>query len=120
MSKRLEFSRKTRARRFEHCKGKCEGCGVKLVPGKFDYHHEKEAEDGGDNSFENCRVLCDNCHAPLTKAFIRRIRKADRQRDRNIGALKPKRSIPRRPKEPRVYTKTLPPRRHIQTGERYD
>lgn len=88
MTTRLEFTRKTKALRFQHCKGLCEGCGVRLMPGKFEYDHDKEAADEGDNSFENCRVLCDSCHKPKTKAFIQRIRKADRQRDKNIGAFK--------------------------------
>ena len=92
-SKRLEFSRKTKARRFEFAKGRCEGCGVRCVAGKFQYDHDKEAVDGGDNSFENCRVLCDNCHKLKTKHFTQRLRKSERQRDKNIGAFKSKRGF---------------------------
>lgn len=85
---RLEFTRKTKASRFLHCGGKCEMCGVRLVPGKIEYHHYREANDGGDNSFENCRVVCVACHKPLTKHYTRELRKAERIRDRNIGAFK--------------------------------
>lgn len=88
MTDRLEFSRKTKAKRFAFCNGRCENCSAYLVPGKFQYDHDKEAADGGDNSFENCRVLCDNCHKPKTKQFVVRIRKADRQRDKNSGAFR--------------------------------
>jgi 5-methylcytosine-specific restriction protein A len=112
--KRLEFSRTTMTKRFNFAKGHCEMCGLKLQVGNIEYHHDKEAEDGGDNSFSNCRALCKPCHAPLTAAFVTRIRKADRQKAGQINAKPaPKQPIksagfPKREKrEPRP---SLPPR----------
>lgn len=102
MSNRLEFDRKTKQRRFAYCGGYCEGCGAKLMPGHFQYDHDKEANDSGDNSFENCRCLCTACHKLKTKKYIQETRKAERVRDRHIGAMpKSKRPIGRpKPKRP--------------------
>lgn len=84
---RQEFSRKTKAQGFLRCAGACEECGARLVPGKFAYHHIKEANDGGAPTLENLRVLCDPCHAPLTARYVQETRRAERQRDRYIGAF---------------------------------
>lgn len=91
--KRLEFSRKTKLARWTFAGGKCEAvwdgkrCNAVLTPAKVEYHHDKEAEAGGDNSFENCRCVCVTpCHKLLTAAFVKGIRKADRQRANHIGA----------------------------------
>ena len=56
---------------------------------EVEYHHDKEAEAGGDNSFENCRAVCIPCHRLLTKAFIKGIRKADRQQAAHLNAAPP-------------------------------
>jgi 5-methylcytosine-specific restriction endonuclease McrA len=66
MTKRLEFSAKTKLARFEHAKGHCENCGD-LITGVAEYDHAVEAYLGGDNSFENCRCYCRRCHARKTK-----------------------------------------------------
>ena len=90
MTNRLNFSRKTKAQAFARSGGKCEcgKCGgIRLVAGKFQYHHIKEANDGGDNSLENCLVITNECHKPLTKKYIQETRKAERIRDKHIGAF---------------------------------
>lgn len=102
---RLEFTRKTKAKRFLHCGGKCELYGVRLMPGKIEFHHDKPAADGGDNSFENARAVCKPCHSPLTKVYTQALRKSERIRDRNIGALKSSRPFPKRQKPERTITK---------------
>lgn len=88
---RLEFSRKTKAARFAHCGGKCEGCGAKLRDGRFAYdHHVPTGWLGGDNSFENCRVLCTghrSCHQAKTDREAGQKAKSNRVRDKAIKAI---------------------------------
>ncbi len=87
---RSEFTKRVKAQRFAHCEGKCEGCGATLRPGQFDYdHHPKEAVEGGDNSFENCRVVCKTCHKAKTKKRAPRLAKARRQMEKHTGIDKP-------------------------------
>jgi hypothetical protein len=74
---RLEFSQSTKKARWAHChdsKGipHCEYCG-----GPFDKtnvpeaHHHKRAGDGGDNSFQNCRIIGSRCcHRDDTNEYI--------------------------------------------------
>lgn len=95
MSMRDEFTRKTRGLALKRCDMKCEGCGLPLRPGRFQFHHAVEANDGGEATLENCQVLCTGCHAPLTKAYTQALRKAERVRDKNSGAfLKTRNPIP--------------------------
>lgn len=85
---RQEFPRKVRALALVRCKGHCEGdCGLPLRPGRFQFHHITEANDGGEATLENCKVLCTPCHAPLTKAYTQSLRKAERVRDKHSGAM---------------------------------
>jgi 5-methylcytosine-specific restriction protein A len=88
MSTRAEFSRKTKAAAFMRSGGGCERCSAKLFAGNVEYDHQLPCALGGDNSLENCLVLCRACHRTVkTPDDVRRIRKSDRQRDRAIGAL---------------------------------
>lgn len=84
---RREFSRKTKAQAFQRAGGNCEVCTARLMPGKFRYDHILPDVLGGEPTLENCKVQCLACDAPKTADDIRRIRKADRQRDRHTGAL---------------------------------
>jgi 5-methylcytosine-specific restriction enzyme A len=97
---RREFSRKTRAQAFERAKGFCEGtgCGARLKPGEAQFDHILPAELGGEPALTNCQVLCHPCHKAKTADDIRRIRKGDRQRDRETGAM---------PKSPRGFRTTV-------------
>ena len=88
--KRLEFSRKTRAAAFLRSGGCCEECGAKLKTGEGEYDHDKECWEGGDDSLENCRVLCKVCHEEKTGEAAGRRSKADRQRDKHNGTWKRK------------------------------
>ena len=85
---RKEFSDRTCRKRWDFAGGHCEYCKLPIPFGKEEYHHEKEAESGGDNSFENCRVLCRVCHMVETARFKRECAKADRQKARYVGARK--------------------------------
>jgi len=85
---RREFSRKVKAAAFLRSKGNCEGCGARLMPGKFIYDHRLPDALGGYPTLENCVVQCKACDAPKTAEDIGRIRKADRQFARHIGATR--------------------------------
>jgi len=89
MTKRLEFTRKTKAERALHAGGLCEYCGLK-PKGAAEYDHVKEAADGGDNSFENCRFSCRECHIRKTNHYVKERRKHERVRDKANGSLKPR------------------------------
>lgn len=86
---RIEFSRKVRRRIIERAQGKCEKCGAVLKPGAGEIDHILAAELGGEATPANGRLLCKVCHLAKTADDVRRIRKADRQRDKHIGAMKP-------------------------------
>ena len=86
MTKRQEFSDTTCRKRWDYAGGNCEYCKLPVTIGREEYHHFKEAADGGDNSFGNCRLICRPCHAVETKRFKRAIAKANRQKAKHIGA----------------------------------
>lgn len=92
---RREFSRKVRAAAFLRANGCCESCGAKLKVGEGEVDHILPDALGGEPTLENAQVLCRVCHKPKTAEDVRRIRKADRQRDKLSGAYKPRsRPIP--------------------------
>lgn len=90
---RQEFSRKTRAAAYLRCKGLCEVCGARLKSGEAEYDHVLPCALGGKAEITNCSVKCRVCHTEKTAADIQRIRKADRQRDRANGAIRPAATI---------------------------
>jgi len=66
-SKRPEFSEKTKTAAYLRAGRKCEECGIELRDGmRKEFDHIKTAFYGGDNSLENCRVLCAPCHGKKT------------------------------------------------------
>jgi len=96
MGKRLEFSRKVRKQIIDRADGKCEKCGSALKAGEGDADHILPSELGGKAEAANGQWLCKICHKAKTADDIKRIRKADRQRDKATGAVKPKGSMPNR------------------------
>lgn len=109
MTKRLEFSKTTKRKRYDFAKGVCEICVLPVRVGDEEYHHDKEAERGGSNTFENCRFLCKPCHSILTGKFKTEKARAEAQRAKHIGASKPKGDIkspgfpqPKPKREPRA------------------
>ena len=100
---RLEFTRKTRRQAFERAAGNCEAVGARYgLPDDGGYRgcinkpcevdHDKTAEEGGTNELSNAVALCRKCHAWKTANDLRRIRKADRMRDKHTHAMKPSRN----------------------------
>ena len=101
MSARREFSRKQRAhivcRATDPKTGKlrCEGCGLVLGLKRYEIDHTiAEAliiDKSKPLTIEDGQLLgVECCHrGGKTADDIRRIRKADRQRDRHTGAMKP-------------------------------
>lgn len=93
---RREFSQATKKARYKHCENddgepRCEYCGGPFsASNPPEYHHHVEAESGGDNSFENCRVIGKKCcHVRETSRFKTACAKADRLRARDAGLRKP-------------------------------
>ncbi len=120
---RIEFGQRVKNRRLKHAAGKCEGCAQPLVKGRFQFDHDKCAAEGGDGSFENCRVLCSGgkatCHAIKTEKDQKRMAKADAVKNRYVGTTKaPTRRVaspPKNEREPRRVAAELPelPRRSL-------
>lgn len=96
---RKEFTRKIRQAAIERAAGRCEKCTATLKAGEAEVDHILPDVLGGEPILANAQVLCRVCHAEKTADDIRRTRKADRQRDKNSGAVRPKQSIPSRPSD---------------------
>jgi 5-methylcytosine-specific restriction endonuclease McrA len=80
MRDRREFSKKVKTAAALRANDHCEGCGrkFKLYEGR-EYDHEIPDALGGENTTQNCRVLCRSCHGQKTQtADIPRIAKANR------------------------------------------
>jgi 5-methylcytosine-specific restriction endonuclease McrA len=92
MSRAHNFKRKDRAKIALRANGRCEKCGAKLKVGEGDADHILPVELGGESVIENGQWLCTPCHKSKTADDIRRMRKAERQRDRHIGAMPESRS----------------------------
>ena len=111
---RKDFPRKVKAAAFKRAAGHCERCKAALKPGEAEVDHILEDGLGGEPVLSNAQVLCKPCHKLKTADGIRKMRQADRRRDKASGAIRPKQSIrgagfPRSEREPRVST-ALPPR----------
>ena len=90
---RLEFSRKTRRQIIMRAAGKCERCNAALKPREGEVDHILAAEFGGEATAANGQLLCRPCHKEKTARDIRLIRKSDRQRDKDSGAMKKRTSF---------------------------
>lgn len=110
MSKRIEFTRKDKAKIIARANGKCEKCSAILKTGEGEVDHILPCALGGEATVANGRLLCRVCHIEKTAGDIKAIRKSDRQRDKASGAVRPKSALAgqRRPKP--ALTKTLLPR----------
>ena len=61
--KRPEFPSDVKRKVIERSSNKCERCGIDFdedYTGEF--HHIISSIYGGDNSIDNCTLLCHNCH----------------------------------------------------------
>jgi 5-methylcytosine-specific restriction endonuclease McrA len=120
MSKRLEFSRKTKRIINDRADGACEKCKAVLKPGEGEVDHILSCEMGGQPTVANGRLLCKVCHKEKTASDIRSIRHSDRMRDKNSGVIKAAGKIrgagfPKQEKPQRPAKDTLPalPRRQL-------
>ena len=97
---RTEFTRETRREALKRSGLKCEASGPRygLADGQrcncslslgVQYDHDVPDQLGGDNSLENCRAVCIQCHKIKTRGDIQQIRKSDRQRDKASGVIRP-------------------------------
>jgi 5-methylcytosine-specific restriction protein A len=112
---RAEFSRKVRRQIIERASGRCEACEATLKPSEGEVDHILPCALGGEPTVANGRLICRVCHVEKSATDIRRIRKADRARDKSTGAIAPKQKIrsagfPVSRKPERPARATLPPR----------
>lgn len=111
---RLEFSRKDKSKIIARANGKCEKCGAILKAGEGEVDHILPCALGGEATVANGRLICRVCHVEKTAGDIRVIRKADRQRDKNNGAVKPASNLAgRKADKTEKISKPLPPRRSL-------
>jgi 5-methylcytosine-specific restriction endonuclease McrA len=97
---RHEFTRKTKQEALVRSGHRCEAtgtrygfeegqrCNCSLSLG-VQFDHDVPDQLGGDNSLENCRAICVQCHKHKTRNDIQQIRKSDRQRDKASGVVRP-------------------------------
>lgn len=101
---RLEFTKKTMREAYERAEGLCEGIrpdGERccfLVDRRKHFDHIIPAALGGDNSLQNCAVLCVPCHdAKTQKIDVPMIAKAKRISDKHRGIKLRSRGFQKRP-----------------------
>jgi 5-methylcytosine-specific restriction protein A len=111
---RRDFPRKVKAAAIARAAGHCERCKAVLKPREGEVDHVLPDILGGEPVLANAMVLCRACHAPKTADDIRRTRKADRQRDKSTGAVRPTGKLANRgfPKsqKPKPPSKPMPVR----------
>jgi 5-methylcytosine-specific restriction endonuclease McrA len=107
---RDEFSRKVKAEIVARAAGKCERCGAVLKKGEGHCDHILPDILGGPNKAANGQLLCVPCHKTKSDDDIRRVRKADRQRDKATGAGRTKKAPPQE-RATTPLTKALPERK---------
>ena len=99
---RAEFSKRTCVAAWRRCHDgqglpRCEGCGQAFQGRRPEYDHKKMCELGGDNSLNNCQVLCPKCHRAKTIAEdMPMIWKSNAVRDKRAGLRRSKFRWPRR------------------------
>ena len=93
MTKRIEFTAKTKDQGYVRAGGRCEWreggirCEAVLSPGNCEYDHVLPLALGGTSELANMQCLCKPHHLQKTAGEdVPRIRKADRQRRNHIGA----------------------------------
>ena len=98
---RKEFSRRVKGLALKRCMDEngvphCEGCGIVLVAGNIHFDHDVPDGLGGDNSLENCKVLCIKiCHKTKTHSQDNpRMQKADRVLKKTYGIAKSRNPMP--------------------------
>lgn len=96
---RQEFKKQTMREAWARCEKRCEGllpsgerCSTNLEHKPYHFDHVIPDAIGGDNSLQNCAVLCLPCHLEkTTKRDIPIIAKSKRVSDKHRGIRKPSR-----------------------------
>ena len=87
---RGHISTRERTALFLAAGGCCAHCRVKIQPGqRWDLDHVRPLELLGPDEPVNWQVLCAPCHRSKTADDVSRIRKAQRQQARHLGAKAP-------------------------------
>ncbi|TPN44415.1 HNH endonuclease [Mesorhizobium sp. B1-1-4] len=117
---RREFPRKVKQAALARAAGKCEKCTAVMKPREGEVDHILPDILGGEPVLANAQVLCRVCHAAKSAEDLRRTRKADRQRDKASGAIRPVGKLrgpafPKATKAPQIDKSALPlpPRRNL-------
>lgn len=95
---RTEFTKQTMREALKRATEQCEGllasgerCNANLKHKPYHFDHVIPDAIGGDNSLQNCAVLCVPCHLDKTaKRDIPIIAKAKRIADKHAGLKKPR------------------------------
>jgi 5-methylcytosine-specific restriction enzyme A len=95
MIDRQEFTTKTKMAAITRAEWRCEHClkdfRSSRLKGRPQYDHKQPCCDGGDNSLDNCQVLCERCHSEKTgKKDVPNLRKSQRLERREAGIEKQK------------------------------
>lgn len=106
---RREFPRKVKQAALTRAAGRCEKCQAALKPREGEVDHILPDILGGEPVLSNAQVLCRVCHAEKSADDIRRTRKADKQRDKASGAIRPKQTIRSAP-----FAKADKPERNVK------
>lgn len=78
---RKAIRKRIKAEAWEQADGRCQGCGIALHGGDYEFDHCTPVALGGENTVENIQVLCtvNLCHQKKSAEDVARIAKADRQ-----------------------------------------
>ena len=90
---RREFPAKVMYEAFKRAKDHCEGCGARLVVGKFQYDHVIADALGGEPTLENCAVLCSACHGIKTPIDTTKAAKVKRTTRKLVAGIKSRRPM---------------------------
>lgn len=105
---------KVRQRVFARDGGICHLCETEIQTGqKWDLDHVVALINGGENRETNLKPAHRKCHKDKTAADVAEKSRIAAIRGKHIGAIRPKQSIPVRPKpapkQPRIDKSALPP-----------
>ena len=93
MTRRKEFTTRTKLKAFERAGGRCEECARRVGLGgePVEYDHIVTCEDGGGNDLDNCQVLCVHCHKVKTHKIEAPAKAEGRHHTAKRAGIKPKR-----------------------------
>ena len=101
MTKRQEFSKRTKLEMWERSGGRCEcGCGLKIIGTPIYDHYPVAASLGGPATPDNGRVLDPKCNRRITYGQdIPQLAKSTRTFEKRLGLRPSRRPMAKRPKD---------------------